>query len=269
MTKAIDPDVEQDNVTNLKKALLSTSQAAIFYGALHQAINHSRLPKRALEASQATFLLNCLLSGSCGLRTLVSADFKRDMVNAYPSWLHSGFSFFAGYLVYDSCRLYSSGHGTPELWVHHLLGLAGTWATMTVRKLSYCPASTLFTEFSLISVYWLQRVKSHKVESPNYDRTLKMAHILRLVATLFFRTFLIPLASIRCFRLLKKQLSIPSESPQTNCSRDVWTELQSKAQVPSWVVLCTLCNITVFSALNLIWTRDIAKSTLATLRQSA
>lgn len=264
---------------NLGLAVQTTLTSACLYGLLHQTLHRSGLVRGTTDPAKVCSLTNAILSASLGLSTIASDACARDVVHAYPGQAHGGLGFFSGYALYDLCVL-SIRRQWPTheaaLWTHHVLALLGSLAAMSVRRLTFLPAAALTSEASLLSVLWLQRVR----ERGGTQTAMGRASLIRLVSTLVFRTFLIPLCTVKAYRSLKRQVQREraASDSRLECAIDggagngvpragggdevtmvnVWSRLRK--EVPSWALLGTACNLSVFSALNLLWTLQMIRS---------
>ena len=248
-----DNDTTAIPYSNFASACLKTGVAATSYMALHRFLQLSQIKigqgKQSVNISMILSLVNVAVSGYTGLRVLTTEEFGHDIVNTYPSWLDRGLSAFGGYALYDLSYMLTHGKNDPALLLHHLAGVIGSIASMSVKSLSYFPGATLFTELSLVSVYWLQHVKAHPVKYGT--NTVIAAHLFRVLSTLIFRTFLIPYASWSFYKAVKRQLA--------KSSRSISMGEHIKQRVPRWGSIATMTNLSIFSVLNLWWTLQICE----------
>lgn len=251
---------------NARETAMSITLGAASYAVLHLCISRAlpkRLSRRLPEASRSTFLLNSLLSGLAGARTIFGAEFDADLLGTYPGWLNHAFSAFGGYMLYDTALLLTKSNVERNLYIHHVAAALGIFATMTVRTASFFPAVTLFSELSLFSVYWLQVQKARPIN----PRSTTHMHALwyRLLSTLIFRTFVVPYAIIRATSMMRSQIAKRESKLHKQVTMGEILGL-IRAKVPLWVSIGTGLNVTIFTILNLSWTIEMIQKTSSGLR---
>lgn len=256
---------------NLRSALSITAKGAAGYAVLDAASSRGPavgvLRRLGLTGTQVTFLLNSVLTGAAGLRVLFGKEFADD-VHAYPDWLHRAFGMFTGYEAYDLfVMVLASGRAqklTGDILVHHVMAILGTLASMTARQVTILPAATLTVEWSLPSVWWLQRVRTLY---PGDRLLYRRALVARTLSTLLFRSFILPYAAVRCIRSLGKprtQADLEEGVDLGATCRRAWRRYRLACD--GWIQYGTIANVLLFTYLNLSWTRQMITATAKELR---
>ena len=256
---------------NFQAAIKALAKGAATYALIDFALSRgplaNSLQRHGLSATQVTFLLNSVLSGSAGLRVIFGKEFEDD-VHAYPDWLHTAFGNFTGYTAYDTAVLLLSTRGqklTGEMMVHHVMAIVGTLASMTARQATLLPAATLTVEWSLLSVWWLQRVRTLR---PGDAFAFRRALVIRTLSTLLFRSFILPYATVRTIRTLgrpRTQADLKEGVDIGATWRRAWKRYRLACY--PWLAWGAIANVCLFSSLNLSWTAQMVKGTIKELQK--
>eukprot|EP00842_Homolaphlyctis_polyrhiza_P001957 jgi/Hompol1/2762/HPOL_003024-RA len=221
--------------------------------------------------------VNAVLVGSASLYTIVLryiADPNIDVLTAYPPPTDAIFAIFAGFSLFDSALMLSNNEH-PSVWIHHILGFAGTSLERIYRVGSFFPLFFCIPELTVpfSNLVWiLQRAGADKIPSRSasaHKSLFAWALWLRMVAFLIFRLPSGPLSLLLGWRMIRRKYERQirsADEPDSDPSRRIPASqilsmfFSDARKLPLIVSIPMAVNVITFSVLNCYWTALVVKA---------
>jgi hypothetical protein len=238
----------------------------------------------SLHAGTVAGLAACALLGP-------QSPYHADVLRPASPALRAAFHCHLGFTLYDLAYMAGQGVGDGSVWLHHVLGLAGTGAMIALpapwtRYLAYWPGMFAMSEVTTLPANVLAVLRRFgEPGSSRHEWWRRAATWARLLAFLVARTFIGPLCLWRTWRCLMCPDAPSSSSPASSpvperCAvADVDTpgtptrqQLPFRARlrhlrqrlrahaIPPVLFALTLGNVLLFTGLNTYWTALLLRS---------